>query len=46
MRVQVGHGCWADQGITDAIDRAVKVARRKPSTRKPKRAGGPGVEWT
>ena len=28
----------ADQGIADAIDRAEKAARRKPSKRKPKRS--------
>lgn len=37
----------ADQGIADAIDKAVKAARRKPSKRKVKRAtdgGGPATE--
>lgn len=28
----------ADQGIADAIDKAVKAARRKPSKRKPKQS--------
>ncbi|WP_250031990.1 tyrosine-type recombinase/integrase [Paractinoplanes maris] len=33
------HTNWeADHGIADAIDQAVKAARRKPSKRKPKRA--------
>jgi integrase len=37
----------ADQGIADAIDKAVKAARRKPSKRKPRRpdqADGPAAE--
>jgi integrase len=37
----------ADQGIADAIDKAVKAAQRKPSKRKPKRAAegdGPAAE--
>lgn len=37
----------ADQGIADAIDKAVKAARRKPSKRNPRRAaegGGPAAE--
>ncbi|MEU5939034.1 tyrosine-type recombinase/integrase [Micromonospora sp. NPDC047548] len=32
----------ADQGIADAIDKAVKAARRKPSKRKPRQAPGDG----
>ncbi|MEU4639689.1 hypothetical protein [Micromonospora sp. NPDC023814] len=37
----------ADQGTADAIDKAVKAARRKPSKRKPRQApdsGGPAAE--
>ncbi len=37
----------ADQGTADAIDQAVKAARRKPSKRRVKRAtegGGPATE--
>ncbi|MEV0213449.1 tyrosine-type recombinase/integrase [Micromonospora sp. ALFpr18c] len=36
----------ADQGIADAIDKAVKAARRKPSKRKPKRAAEGGEPAT
>ena len=34
----------ADHGIADAMDKAVKAARRKPSKRKPKRARTEGEE--